>query len=349
MELEQRVGRVHRFGSLRTILVYTLVVQGTREVDAYRVAREKLQVAFGDLANDPQRFEALFSRVMSLIPPQQFEELLGAAPAGPISRATSEALGELVEQGLRSWKAFDKEFASQRAAIAGLNPGTATWEDVEKYLTDFVGAEPLPGWAVPAFEEAGDEVVSTLVDVPALRLDGQVFARVDSAGLLARDGQGREATPLGLNASAVLRHLRASALPERPTGAARLRPKDGGVAAFDAVLPPGVKRPFGLAAFIRQEIRVESGNALERGVELRVFVVRSDGEMTEPDPPGRAALVRALMETSRVQNPDTSTSWPETLKKAESRVIPQLGRPTPDQFRDGVRYAVWPILAAVVV
>ena len=38
MDLEQRVGRVHRFGARRTIVVDTLVVAGTRETDAYRIA-----------------------------------------------------------------------------------------------------------------------------------------------------------------------------------------------------------------------------------------------------------------------------------------------------------------------
>ncbi len=44
MELEQRVGRVHRFGSKKTILVDTLVVKDSRERDAYRIARERLRV-----------------------------------------------------------------------------------------------------------------------------------------------------------------------------------------------------------------------------------------------------------------------------------------------------------------
>jgi len=43
MELEQRVGRVHRFKSRRTIIVDTIVVKDSREVDCYRIAREKLE------------------------------------------------------------------------------------------------------------------------------------------------------------------------------------------------------------------------------------------------------------------------------------------------------------------
>jgi len=73
MELEQRVGRVHRFGSRKTIVVDTLVVAGSREVDMYRIARERLRLIASQL--DPEQFETLFSRVMSLVPPAELEEL----------------------------------------------------------------------------------------------------------------------------------------------------------------------------------------------------------------------------------------------------------------------------------
>ena len=44
MELEQRVGRVHRFGSRETILVDTLVMRNSREGEAYAVADQKLRM-----------------------------------------------------------------------------------------------------------------------------------------------------------------------------------------------------------------------------------------------------------------------------------------------------------------
>ena len=50
MEMEQQVGRVHRFGSRETILVNTIVVAGTREADAYRIAREKLSRIVGEFS-----------------------------------------------------------------------------------------------------------------------------------------------------------------------------------------------------------------------------------------------------------------------------------------------------------
>lgn len=349
MELEQRVGRVHRFGSLQTVLVHSLVVQGTREVDAYRVARDKLRVAFGDLARDPERFETLYSRVMSLIPPQQLEDVLGKAPPGPITGPTEVALGDLIEQGLHRWREFHAEFAQQQSAIAALSPGAAAWEDLATFLREFHDAEAARGFCVPAFEEVNEEVVSRRVEVPALKLDGVVYACADTAGMAARDTDGREAPPLGLNTPSVTSVLRASVSPTKPTGAAWLRPREGGVAAFDASLPGSVMRPFGLAGLLRQTLRLESGNAVERGVELHLFVLPAEGDSTELSSDQRGAVVRTLLTAARIQTPPLASDWPQRLLTFEQEALNRLARPTPDEFRDGIRHAVWPVISCVVL
>ena len=348
MEMEQRVGRVHRFGSLQTIIVHTLVVQGTREVDAYRVAREKLRVAFADLARDPDRFEALFSRVMSLIPPQQLEDLLGRAPPGPFGPPMEQALGELVEQGLRSWREFHAEFAAQKGAIAGLNPGEATWDDLTAFLETDSGAERVEGFRLPTFREVGDEVVSVLTDVPALKLNGRVFACADTEGIGARNGAGEIADQLGLNLPAVVERLREAGFPAGVTGAAWLRPREGTVADFEAGLPDAAKRPFAALVFLRQTIRFENGTANERALELRSFVVTPDGAAVELPSADRSRLIRSLLGAARIANPSAESPWPALLAKMEEELFQQLGRPSPDQFREGLRYAVWPVAACVV-
>ena len=59
----------------------TIVVAGTREADAYRIAREKLSRIVANLA--PEAFETLFSRVMSLVPPEELAGALSASPPWP--------------------------------------------------------------------------------------------------------------------------------------------------------------------------------------------------------------------------------------------------------------------------
>lgn len=68
MDLEQRVGRVHRFGSKKTILVDTVILEGSREEHVYKTARVKLETITRDLTLDDAKFEELFGRVMILCP-----------------------------------------------------------------------------------------------------------------------------------------------------------------------------------------------------------------------------------------------------------------------------------------
>ena len=75
MDLEQRVGRVHRFGSRETVLLDTLVMRDSREEEAYAVADQKLRMITKALVPKDQ-FDALFSRVMTLIPPEELQEAL---------------------------------------------------------------------------------------------------------------------------------------------------------------------------------------------------------------------------------------------------------------------------------
>lgn len=84
MEMEQRVGRVHRFKSRRTILVDTLVTQQSREAHVYEVARAKLELITFEMAS-PDRSEAVFARVMALVPPDELLQVMGRGPLSPLS------------------------------------------------------------------------------------------------------------------------------------------------------------------------------------------------------------------------------------------------------------------------
>jgi len=349
MDMEQRVGRVHRFGSHQTILVDTIVVEGTREVDTYRVAREKLRVAFGAMASDQQRFEALFSRVMSLIPPQQLEELLGAGAPGPITPEDTERLGALVEEGLRRWQEFHAEYAEQQRTIAALNPGHATWDDLRAFLVERGGAEPVAGYTMTAFREVGGQVVAQAVEVEALRLDGAVYSCGDTGGMRATGTGGSTAAPLGLNVTPVTKRLRASIFPEIPTGAAWLR-LQGTVPPVLADAAAGAKgaRATGVLGMFRQRITLQGGSATEHGVELRLLLVPETGAPVEVQPEARGDVVRALLAAVRQQRPNTGGFWPTHLESAELSWMHDLAHPTDEERAQGVRSVLWPLIAAVV-
>ncbi|MDF1662770.1 MAG: C-terminal helicase domain-containing protein, partial [Planctomycetota bacterium] len=81
MELEQRVGRVHRYGSSCTVVVHTLVLEGSREERVLGRCRAKLGRIVKDI--DEKRWLELYARTMSLIPMDQLANLMMGENFGP--------------------------------------------------------------------------------------------------------------------------------------------------------------------------------------------------------------------------------------------------------------------------
>jgi hypothetical protein len=336
MELEQRIGRVHRFGSKKTVLIDTLVVAGSREVDMYRIAREKLGIIAQQI--DPEQFELLFSRVMSLVPPKELEAILGSSPAGRLPDTAADEIGKLVRQGFNAWEAFDSNYRSHAEQIRALDAGSATWEDLESFLVRVAGAERAPDVKLTSFELVGEEIVSNEEYAAALRVGDVVYACADSGGLPGETETGAIVPQLGMNLAEVRRKLKDSLL-DGEVGAAYLnRPDD-----LDGYAPP----KFGAFAFLRQLVRQSSLETTEQAISLHVFVVPQAGEPLEADRDLRARLVRSMIKAVRVQRPR-----PGEIASRMASLEPQLAANL-RQLRDGereqgVRPAVWPIAAIVM-
>ncbi|CAN5330732.1 hypothetical protein BH09GEM1_BH09GEM1_42430 [soil metagenome] len=345
MELEQRVGRVHRFGSRQTIIVSTLVVFGTREVDAYRVAREKLSTAFGDLSHDPERFETLFSRVMALIPPQELEEILGHSAPGPISESDSQRLGALIDEGLRRWRDFHDSFSAEKQSIEAMDPGSATWDDLADFLVQHSDAETVTGCTAASFTSVEDEIIVSNAPVRALKIEGRVFTCADLQGAVASDGSGHPVPSLGTNTPVVAEILRASVLAATPTGAAWVRSSP---ALMDVLKSIEVSTPFGVLVLARQTIRTSKGSATELKTRLVTHVMSATGEATELDANNAAKVLRLLIASQRQREPQSDSVWPERLDAAERDLLPLLGRPSAEELENGIRHAVWPMFAGVI-
>src|SRR5206468_632529 len=133
MDMEQRVGRVHRFGSRRTIIVDTVVVKDSREADAYRIARERLRLIASTLV-ESERFESVFARVMSLIPPEELQDLLMNEPLAPFTVHDQEQIARIVQHGFTRWRDFDRRYGEQQKQIKLQNPGLATWTDLAQFM-----------------------------------------------------------------------------------------------------------------------------------------------------------------------------------------------------------------------
>jgi hypothetical protein len=136
MDMEQRVGRVHRFGSTETILVDTVVVKESREAEAYSIARQKLHLIASTMV-EPERFESIFSRVMCLVPPEDLQNVMIHGAQAPLSSDDQQRLADMVQQGFRDWNDFHSRYGHQQREIRQQDPGLATWNDVAVFLENY--------------------------------------------------------------------------------------------------------------------------------------------------------------------------------------------------------------------
>ena len=99
-----------------------------------------------------------------------------------------------------------------------------------------------------------------------------------------------------------------------------------------------------MLAFARQTFRLDSvGGINEVGTELVAYAVRT-GETVVLSPEDRATLFEmSQLATVRVR-PVESALFTRAVSE-EQRLIDELRRPSEEAIRQGVRYAVWPILA----
>lgn len=339
MEMEQRVGRVHRFGSRETILVDTIVVRDSRETQAWSVARERLTAVAHTLVA-PDRFETVFSRVMCLIPPEELQTVLINSPASPLAEAEIQRLSSLVDSGFRDWQSFHDRYAENQRQIREQPAGLARWNHLRDFLIRYGNAELPGGIERTRFVQHDGQVQSVDESAEVLKLsDGSLcFVGDFESGFF--NGQSANAVgPLGLNIVPVADLLRTCASPLLHTGAAHLRWGDN-----QKELRDRLGQEIVILAFARQAFRLDSvGGIKEGGTELAAYVVRTD-ETVVLSPTDRVALFNmSQLATVRVRPADSSLFTRAVAE--EQRIINELRRPPADAIRQGVCYAVWPILA----
>jgi len=345
MEMEQRVGRVHRFGSRRTIVVDTLVVRNSRETHAWNVARRKLELVARSLVA-PERFEAVFGRVMCLVPPEELQSLLLERPAAPLNEDESDRLSSLVEAGFRSWNSFHAKYSENQKHIRALNPGLATWADLRDVLIEFGAVKPVTGFRSGRFVRREREVEYIEADADVVEFpDGECFLVGDSGTAILSCPVDRHASPLGLNIPSVSKVLRSLGLPETDVGAAYLRWPEG----VD-LTPLGGTDSLGVLVYARMTVRPESsGGWSELGTDLICYSVRPDGSATLlTDSRARRLVMSDLRRGSLRMKPEDPHGLVPALRTAHSSIVNDLRTPTDTDRDSGRRHALFPLLAAVV-
>lgn len=344
MDMEQRVGRVHRFGSRRTILVDTVVVKDSREAAAYHAAREKLKRITGTMV-EAERFEAIFARVMSLVSPQDLGDVIARDLRLPLADADQKRIAGLVQDGFRAWERFDSQFGHEQRRIRQLNPGLSTWGDVYTLLTEYGGAKPADGYAAVRFAAVGDDVEYTPTTARVVRTDdGKVLACGDYSGSPVYGADGQSAEPAGLNTDPVPAVMRKLAFPAGVVGPAHLR-WAAGVGLPDGFPPP----PWGVLVVLRQSARMDALTGwAEHGSQLRCYRVSEDGGFCLVEGVAKDQLLRGLFAAVVRTKPEDNPLLVAAVCRAEAELGTELRRPTGADTEGRVRHAVSPLLAAVV-
>jgi hypothetical protein len=337
MEMEQRIGRVHRFMSRRTILVDTIVAKDSREVYTYAFARAKLRTIASTLVPE-DRFEAVFGRVMALVPPEELQDVMAQGPIGPLSDEDGRKLTELVTRGFEQWRTFHDQYSVQRNQISTLDPGEATWEDLASYVREHLGATPIEDFSALRFLWQDGEVVEAPETAHVLLIQGKPFACGDYGGMPITRDDGTRAERLGTNVSVVTRALRQHAFPDAPTGAAHLRWPE----SPEWQLP----LPCGLLVAARQSVRWEQGTYHEHALLLHLLIVEPGGVQTEVPAAEKGRILRAMMRATVRREPEDHPSLRAAIREAEAEFVAKLRRPN-EQDRDA-RHAIVPLLAAVI-
>jgi superfamily II DNA or RNA helicase len=343
MEMEQRVGRVHRFGSRNTIIVDTLVVVNSREADAYRVARNKLRSIASALS--PERFEMIFSRVMSLVPPEALQDVILEGAASPLSAEAAKRLAEMVESGFHAWRNFHEQFNGEQQRIRQLDGGLVTWEDVGEFLVKYAEAEAIEGFRAQRFETINGEAepVEDVVNVFRLR-DGTFYATGDTQGAPVFGPNDEVVTQLGLNSEPVAAALRESAFPKTPAGAAHVK-----LASAWRSVNMAKSIPVGILVFLVQPMQaLQQAGWQELSPRLVCYEITPNGASRLVEDKEKRALLRALLQASPRLKPPEEEQLIAALTSSELRLFEELRRPSNEQIAAGIRHAVTPLFAAIV-
>lgn len=337
MEMEQRVGRVHRFGSVQTVIVETLVVRDSREERILARCRARLGQIVRDMDHD--RLELHYSRTMALIPLEELAALMSGEGFGPLSRAEEDRLDRLIQEGYERWKQTDAEFRMRAAALRTIERGAVNEVDLQSFIEHTLGAKVEPGWKRRSLAEVAGQAEPVLQTTEArvYRLpDGSLGYVGRDAGLGLSGPQAEPVRRLGLNdrsLAAVVRELvgafdegegegegegdkdagdRSSQAPWDGDGAGLVLAEPAGYRALCETAGLGALREgFLLQVYCLRRLVPQMVPPREVGTALRAFAGSADGEVeVELDAEQLAILVRMI------RQPRPKRARPEAFDRA---------------------------------
>lgn len=345
MEMEQRVGRVHRYGGVRTIIVDTLVLEGSRETRVLSRARARLGAIVKDL--DRSRFELLFSRTMALIPLEELAILMAGEQFAPLDQDEEDRLDTLVQRGHQLLDQSEEEFRRRAAILGEVDRGEVEYGDLESWLERVASAQPAEGYHRRVLADVEDGRRPVAQPARLFSLNGSLVFVTPMAGVAVEDVNGSpvRAVRLGLNAPDIAERIRAAVAEATPGGAAAVlvSPKDW--QDWCAANQLGAVWESGGILLVYLVRRLEpSASAPERSCRLHGWLVSPDvRNEQELSSRALAQLVRLVRDPRPKVKPPIGFDS-ACLREAEARHLAGLraiepGEPVP---------AVFPIVAVAI-
>jgi hypothetical protein len=128
MVLEQRIGRIHRIGTINTVIVHTILLENSREADIYSRLIDRLNTIVGALVQDPEVRTQYFRRILAGIPLETLRALFSG------QRGDDDAISAAVEAGKEAVDLVDSELRQHRVHLTGDERGRATMEKLVQLL-----------------------------------------------------------------------------------------------------------------------------------------------------------------------------------------------------------------------
>ena len=353
MVLEQRIGRVHRIGTVDTVVVDTILLKDSREADIYERLMRRLLAIVTDLTDDESLRGQYFRRIMAGIPLEDLRELFG----GDIE--DDAAIGRAVDAGREHVEQVDKELRQHRVAELPEDRGRAKMDHLVELLERSGSIEKTSESVAYSRVVFDDESES----FRAVRESARRFAIKD----------GRRRVPerwLVFNREAATR---------APSVA---RDNSGGIDhPIVGVALQGIRTPrflegmrslaVGLGAFDRDYLEYFSGGTEEPVImlsyvsarligeyyfdhELHLFAVSASNSTAEKLGREDAELVERIVwdnlryEGSRLACPELSRGLTARLVEEDGRIRTELAE---DMREESGRWigAVWPLAATILV
>lgn len=354
MVLEQRIGRVHRIGTVDTVVVDTILLKDSREADIYGRLMQRLLAIVTDLTEDEAQQAQYFRRIMAGIPLETLRELFG----GDIGDE-GEVIGRAVEAGKAYVDQVDAELRRHRVTEMPEDRGRATMDHLIELLERSGRVERTSesvAYQQVAFDDESQEFRA--VSKSAKRFvvkDGRRRAP-ERWMVFDREAATRAPSVTRENSGGIDHPIVAIALQSirTPEVVDRINSLAVGIGVFGReyleLLSDGKEEPVVVLSYVSARL---VGNYYF-GHELHLFAVsessptverlgRKDGELVE-----RIVWDNLRYEGPRLACPKLSTAFAARLVEDDARIREELGE---DMREESGRWvgAVWPVAATVLI